>query len=70
MDMVIDDYNGDGLMDIIIVGNLYGFEYWIVCVDVGNGLLMLGDGQGYFELQFIFESGIFLFGDVKVLVFL
>lgn len=67
MDMAIDDYNGDGSMDIIIAGNLYGFEYRTARADAGNGLLMLGDGQGHFEPQSISESGIFLPGDVKAL---
>lgn len=67
MDMAIDDYNGDGSMDIIIAGNLYGFEYRTARADAGNGLLMLGDGQGHFEPQSISQSGIFLPGDVKAL---
>lgn len=62
---VIDDYNGDGNLDILIAGNLYVAEVETPRADGGVGLLLTGDGTGKFdEVQPSF-SGFLANGDVK-----
>ncbi|MEM6771637.1 MAG: hypothetical protein AAF597_13720, partial [Bacteroidota bacterium] len=40
------DFNGDGLQDLIMVGNDYGLQVETGRVDAGNGTILLNDGNG------------------------
>ncbi|MDZ4745571.1 MAG: VCBS repeat-containing protein [bacterium] len=40
------DVNGDGALDLVIVGNSRGMDPDIVAYDAGIGLVLLGDGKG------------------------
>ena len=60
--------NGDGQLDLIAVGNYWGAEVETVRYDAGNGLIMLGDGNGSFEAIDIASSGFFAPLDAKDLV--
>ncbi len=40
------DFNEDGLMDLLLVGNDYGTQVETGRMDAGNGTLLLNDGQG------------------------
>ncbi len=40
------DFNGDGLMDLLMVGNNYGHQVETGRQDAGNGTLLLNDGKG------------------------
>ncbi|WP_273447638.1 VCBS repeat-containing protein [Neolewinella agarilytica] len=40
------DFNKDGLMDLLLVGNDYGTQVETGRMDAGNGTLLLNDGQG------------------------
>lgn len=40
------DFNEDGLMDLLLVGNDYGTQVETGRMDAGNGALLLNDGQG------------------------
>lgn len=42
---LIDDYNKDGIKDILLVGNRFGAEPETVRYDAGNGTLLLGTGD-------------------------
>ncbi|MEO6838362.1 MAG: VCBS repeat-containing protein, partial [Ginsengibacter sp.] len=66
--MTVDDYDGDGNMDIIINGNDFGTEPILGRYDALNGLLLKGDGKGNFSPQSILESGIYIPGNGKALV--
>ena len=66
--MVIDDFNGDGNLDIATVGNDYGTEVSVGRYDALNGLIMLGDGKGDFTCETILQSGLFIPGNAKALV--
>jgi len=66
--MQVDDFNGDGNLDIAINGNDFGTEVSVGRYDALNGLIMLGDGKGGFVPQSILESGLFLPGNGKALV--
>ncbi|MDR0791938.1 MAG: VCBS repeat-containing protein, partial [Chitinophagaceae bacterium] len=47
--MVIDDFNNDGNLDVLMSGNDYGTEVSIGRLDAMNGLLLQGDGKGNFR---------------------
>ena len=66
--MVVDDFDGDGNLDVIINGNDYGTEVSVGRYDALNGLMLKGDGKGNFTTQSILQSGIFIPGNGKALV--
>jgi hypothetical protein len=66
--MQVDDFDGDGNLDIAINGNDFGTEVSVGRYDALNGLVMLGDGKGGFAPKTILESGLFLPGNGKALV--
>ncbi len=66
--IVADDVNGDGFLDILLVGNDYGNEIFIGRLDASVGALLLGDGKGNFRASKPTESGFVVPGDAKALV--
>jgi hypothetical protein len=66
--MVVDDFDGDGNLDIAINGNDYGTEVGTGRYDAFNGLMLKGDGKGNFKPLTIQQSGIYIPGDGKALV--
>lgn len=66
--MVVDDFDGDGNLDVMINGNDFGTEVGVGRYDALNGLLLKGDGKGNFKPQSILESGFYIPGDGKALV--
>lgn len=64
-DMVIEDLNEDGILDIVIVGNLYGSEVETPRNDASFGLLLIGLGNGKFKEISPTKSGINIKGEVK-----
>jgi hypothetical protein len=66
--MVVDDFDGDGNLDVLINGNDYGNELPTGRYDALNGLLLKGDGKGNFIPLSIMQSGIYIPGDGKALV--
>ena len=63
--IIAEDVNGDGNLDLILSGNLYGSEPEVTRADGGMGLLLEGDGKGGFKAIPAVESGLYLDGDVK-----
>lgn len=66
--MMVDDFDGDGNLDVIINGNDFGTEVNTGRYDALNGLMLKGDGKGNFYPQSILQSGIYIPGDGKALV--
>ncbi|MFI5187682.1 MAG: FG-GAP repeat domain-containing protein, partial [Chitinophagales bacterium] len=66
--MLVDDFNGDGNLDVLINGNDFGTDISIGRYDALNGLLLKGDGKGGFSPCSIQQSGIYIPGDGKALV--
>ena len=66
--MVVDDFDGDGNLDIAISGNDFGTEVSTGRYDALNGLVLKGDGNGNFAPQSILESGLYIPGNGKALV--
>jgi hypothetical protein len=62
---LVDDFNGDGNLDALIVGNNFGVEVETVRYDGGRGCLLLGDGEGGFQQTAPTESGFFENQDCK-----
>ncbi|NRF39566.1 FG-GAP-like repeat-containing protein [Pedobacter foliorum] len=66
--MTVDDFDGDGNLDLVINTNDYGTEVTVGRYDALNGLMLKGDGKGGFVPQTILGSGIFIPGNGKALV--
>ena len=66
-DIVIEDFNGDTIPDLLIAGNLFQSEVETTRNDAGYGLVLLGDGKSQFSPVDRRKSGIFLPYDVKSL---
>lgn len=62
---IIDDFNHDGILDILIAGNHYDAEVETTRYDASNGLLMLGKGGLKFESQNALYSGFYAPGNAK-----
>lgn len=63
----IDDFNGDGNMDILLGGNLYRAKPETGIYDGSYGLLLIGDGKGQFEVEPLSRSGISIKGEIRSL---
>ncbi len=68
--MVVSDINGDGNLDVLMVGNNYGNEVFSGRQDAFNGLVLLGDGNGRFTPIKSHESGFLVPGDAKSMAIL
>src|SRR5262249_43114054 len=66
--MIVDDFNDDDNLDVLINTNDYGTNVSHGRYDALNGLLLVGDGAGNFTPKSILESGIFIAGNGKGLV--
>ncbi len=66
--MVVDDFDGDGNLDVMLNGNDFGTEVGVGRYDALNGLMLKGDGKGGFTPQTILQSGIYIPGDGRALV--
>jgi len=66
--MVVDDFDGDGNLDVVMNGNDFGTEVGVGRYDAFNGLMLKGDGKGNFTPQSILQSGIYIPGNGKALV--
>ncbi|MCY7422280.1 MAG: VCBS repeat-containing protein, partial [Chitinophagaceae bacterium] len=66
--MLAEDFDGDGNLDLLAVGNDYGTEVSVGRYDACNGLFLKGDGKGGFRSLKIIESGWFVPGNAKALV--
>jgi hypothetical protein len=66
-DMIIEDFNEDGNLDILAAGNLFDMEIVTPRNDGSIGVYMEGDGKGSFKLKPSGETGFFAPNDVKSL---
>lgn len=64
-DILAEDINKDGNMDLILVGNMYDTEVETVRYDAGRGTVLLGNGKGDFTAMPPVESGFFAWDNVK-----
>jgi hypothetical protein len=66
-DMVINDFDNNGNLDIVAAGNLFDMEVVTPRNDAGVGVFLKGDGIGNFALVPPAVSGFFAHGNVKSL---
>ena len=66
--MVVDDFDGDGNLDVLMNGNDYSTSVGIGQYDAFYGLLLKGDGAGGFTPLSMLQSGICIPGNGKALV--
>lgn len=65
---LVGDYNNDGHLDVLAVGNFYSSEVFSGQYDASIGWFLAGDGKGNFTAIESRESGFFVNGDAKSLV--
>ena len=63
--ILTEDVNKDGNPDLMLFGNMYGFEVETPRQDAGYGLVLLGNGKGVFNPMLPYQSGLFVEGDVR-----
>ena len=63
--ILLEDFDKDNKMDILLVGNFYYNEVETGRSDAGNGLFLKGDGTGNFTPQTIRQSGFFAAKDAR-----
>jgi hypothetical protein len=66
--MLVQDYNSDGNLDVLINGNDHGTEVSVGRYDGCNGLLLQGDGNGGFTPASLLQSGLFIPGNGRSMV--
>ena len=59
------DFNKDGFMDMILVGNFYGSRVKFGRYDASKGVLLLGSPEGNFKYSEVEESGLNIKGEVR-----
>ena len=65
--ILINDFNRDGNVDMLLAGNEYETEITTGSYDAGYGLLLLGNEKKTFTPLTPRESGLFLRGDTRCL---
>jgi hypothetical protein len=66
-DMILEDFDHDGHLDILAAGNMFNMEVVTPRNDAGVGVFLKGDGKGNFIVVPPAISGFFAPGDVKSL---
>ena len=62
---VVNDFDSDGNLDVVLAGNLYNAEVETPRNDASFGLFLAGDGTGNFTPKTMLESGLKIIGDVR-----
>ena len=65
--MTVGDYDADGHLDVLMIGNSYAPDTQTGRYDASVGAFLAGDGAGYFRFVPPTESGFFVDGDAKAL---
>lgn len=68
--LAIEDFNGDGQLDVLLTGNAFGIEVASGRQDALKGIVLRGDGNGGFIPLSNSESGILSKGDASGLAIL
>jgi hypothetical protein len=65
--MQVLDADGDGNLDLLLVGNAYATDVLVGRYDAGKGLLLRGDGRGWFAPVSLAHTGLLADRDAKAL---
>lgn len=63
--ILVNDYDKDGNLDVLIAGNLYNSEVETPRNDASHGAFLKGKGDGGFQAVPVTQSGFYTSGDVK-----
>ncbi len=63
--MIVEDVNGDGFLDVLMVGNDFGNEIFVGRYDAFSGIVLIGDGTGEFTPVECDQSDFLVAGDAK-----
>lgn len=63
--IVISDFDSDGIKDMVLAGNLYASEVETPRADAGHGTFLKGGKTQSFKPLYPTETGLFIDGDVK-----
>lgn len=63
--ILIKDINQDQNLDLILAGNMFNAEVETPRNDASYGILLLGDGKGSFEPYMPYQSGLYIYGDIR-----
>lgn len=63
--ILVADFDKDGVKDLVLGGNLYASEVETPRADAGHGTFLKGNGEGNFTSKPSYETGLFMDGDVK-----
>lgn len=67
-DMLVKDFNDDGFLDVLAVGNLFVSEIETPRNDAGTGMLLVGNGNGTFNVHRGATIGFYAAKDAKKLI--
>ena len=65
--IIVSDFNNNNHLDLLLAGNLYVSEVETGRADAGTGLLLLGNGDGTFNVSSSIHSGFWANKDVKTI---
>ncbi len=63
--MQVHDVDGDGNLDLLLVGNSYATDVLVGRYDAGKGLLLRGDGRGHFAPVSLARTGLLADRDAR-----
>ena len=66
--ILVEDFDKDGNLDVLLGGNLYGVKPEVGRYDANYGLMLKGNGDASFEVVKSAQSGFFLKGQVRDIV--
>src|SRR3989449_9890704 len=67
---LVGDFDGDGRLDLVVGGNLYGVPPVLGRYDASYGLLLSGTGDGRFKAVDMTQSHLLIDGQVRHLAWL
>ena len=67
-DILIDDFNEDGNLDVILIGNDYGVEPVAGRYDASYGTVLKGNGKGIFKVLDLEKTGFCADGDCRSII--
>lgn len=63
--ILVQDFNLDGNLDVLMAGNFFGTRVKYGRYDANKGLILLGDGKGNFSVASNEESGLDIDGEIR-----
>jgi len=67
---LVDDFDEDGNLDALAIGNFHGFRPDLGKADASSRYFLKGDGKGNFTILSSEESGFFVSGEGREILFI